>query len=53
MIDKGYFDFETIGEVEVTLGTLLGADDQTWKGKLIFNGEENRGELIVQASSVD
>ena len=53
MIDKGYFDFETIGEVEVTLGTLLGANDQTWKGKLIFNGEENRGELIVQASSVD
>jgi len=45
-------DFDEIGSVEVTMGTLVGAPRQTWTGNLIYNGSANRGQIIVRTQSV-
>ena len=42
-------DYDTIGEMEVTLGKILGAKGQAHKGKLSFNGSDDRGKVQVRA----
>lgn len=49
MIDgDGDGDYDTIGEVETTMGALMGALKQTFTADLIKNGQGNRGQLIVR-----
>ena len=44
MIDgDGGGDYDTIGEVEVTMGKLMGAKQQTWTSHLTYQGQANRG----------
>ena len=44
MIDgDGGGDYDTIGEVEVTMGKLMGAKQQTWTSNLTYQGQANRG----------
>ena len=45
-------DFETIGEVEVTMGKLMGAKKQTWQANLAYNGNANCGEIIVRTQAL-
>ena len=44
MVDVDNGDsYDTIGEVEVTMGNLMGAKRQTWTANLTHNGNQNRG----------
>ena len=44
MIDgDGGAEYDAIGEIEVTMGKLMGAKKQVWTGNLTYNGAENRG----------
>ena len=44
MVDVDNGDsYDTIGEVEVTMGNLMGAKRQTWTANLAANGSQNRG----------
>ena len=53
MIDgDGSGDYDTIGEVEVTMGKLMGAPKQTWTANLQINGQGNRGQIIVRTQAV-
>ena len=39
MIDgDGGSEYDAIGEVEVTMGKLMGAKKQIWEGNLTFDG---------------
>ena len=49
MIDgDGDGDYDTIGEVETTMGKLMGALKQTFTANLMKGGQGNRGQLIVR-----
>ena len=54
MIDgDGGSDYETIGEVEVTMGKLMGAKQQTWTANLAYRGDSTkRGQIIVRTQAV-
>ena len=53
MIDgDGTGEFEVIGEVEVTMGALMGAAKQTWTKDLMQGGQGNRGQIIVRTQAV-
>lgn len=53
MIDgDGDGDYDTIGEVETTMGKLMGALKQTWTANLVKNGQANRGQIIVRTMAV-
>lgn len=45
-------DFETIGEVQVTMGKLMGAKRQIWTENLTFEGRANRGQIIVRTQAI-
>ena len=54
MIDgDGGSDYDTIGEVEVTMGKLMGAKKQTWTANLTYQGNSNRGEIIVRTQAME
>ena len=55
MIDgDGGGDFDTIGEVEVTMGKLMGAKKQMWTANLSYQGNSvNRGEIIVRTQAME
>ena len=46
-IDNGE-SFDAIGEVETTMGSLMGAKRQTFTANLEHNGAQNRGQIIVR-----
>ena len=51
-VDNGQ-NYDTIGEVEVKMGSLMGAARQTWTGNLTLNGSNaNRGQLIVRTQAI-
>ena len=53
MIDgDGDGDYDTIGEVETTMGKLMGALKQTWTADLLKSGQSNRGKIIVRSQAV-
>ena len=53
MIDgDGDGDYDTIGEVETTMGKLVGALKQTWTANLMKGGQGNRGQIIVRTMAV-
>ena len=53
MIDgDGGRDFDPIGEIQVTMGKLMGAKKQTWTGDLLHEGQGNRGQIIVRTCAV-
>ena len=53
MIDgDGDGDYDTIGEVETTMGQLMGALKQTFTADLKKNGQANRGQLIVRTQAI-
>ena len=53
MIDgDGGRDFDPIGEIQVTMGKLMGAKKQTWTGDLMHEGQGNRGQIIVRTCAV-
>ena len=41
--DDGAGESDTIGAIEVTMGKLMGAKQQTYTANLSFNGAQNRG----------
>ena len=46
-------EFDTIGEVEVTMGQLMGAKKQVWTANLLYQGNStNRGEIIVRTQAM-
>lgn len=53
MIDgDGDGEYDTIGSLETTVGALMGAKAQTFKGTLSHNGKSNTGQLIVLTEAV-
>ena len=44
-------EFDIIGEVEVTLGTLMGAARQTWTSNISHNGKPG-GQIVVRTQSM-
>ena len=50
--DDGSGSFDTIGEIETTMGALMGAKAQTYSAPLTHRGATNRGTLIVRAEAV-
>jgi len=53
MIDgDGTGDYDTIGEVVVTMGNLMGASKQMWTGNLEWEYNMNRGQIIVRTEAV-
>ena len=54
MIDgDGGRDYDTIGEIEVTMGNLMGAKKQTFTGNLAVSGSNaNRGQIIVRTEAI-
>ena len=48
----GAGDYDTIGEIEVTMGQLMGARAQTFNGNLSFKGQSNRGQIIVRTEAI-
>ena len=45
-------DYDTIGEVETTMGKLMGAKKQIFTQKLSYQGQQNRGDLIVRTQAI-
>lgn len=44
MIDgDGAGDYDVIGEVDVTMGVIMGSRAQVWNGNLSYHGQTNRG----------
>ena len=41
-----------IGDVEVTIGNLMGAQAQMWTGNLTYKTSDNRGKLIVRTEAI-
>ncbi len=53
MIDgDGGADYDTIGEVIVTMGKLMGAKKQIYTEKLSYQGQQGRGDLIVRTQAI-
>ena len=53
MIDwDGAGDYDTIGEVESTMGAIMGAKGQIFKSNLVHGNSKNRGTILVRAESV-
>ena len=53
MIDgDGHGEYDTIGDVEVTIGNLMGAQAQMWTGNLTYKTSDNRGKLIVRTEAI-
>ena len=53
MIDgDGAGEYETIGEVEVTMGKPMGSPKQTWTANLMLSNQGNRGQIIVRTQAV-
>jgi len=53
MIDgDGAGDYDIIGEVDVTMGTLMGSRAQVWTGNLVYHNQANRGQIIVRAEAI-
>ena len=50
--DKG-LNCEAIGEVETTMGSLMGAPRQTFTANLTHQGQQNRGQLIVRTQALE
>ena len=48
----GAGDYDTIGSIEVTMGQLMGARAQTFKGNLSHQGKANCGEIIVRTEAI-
>ena len=44
-------DYEELGDVEVSMGQLMGARAQTWTGTISHKGS-NGGQIIVRAESI-
>jgi hypothetical protein len=51
-VDNGE-SFDTIGEIETTMGNLMGASRQTFTGNLTHSGASNRGSLIVRTQAIE
>ena len=53
-VDNGN-NYDLIGEVEVTMGNLMGASRQTWTSNLTINGNTavNRGQIIVRTEAIE
>jgi len=54
MIDqdnKSATEFDMIGEIEVTMGQLMGATKQMFQGQLKHNGK-NTGTIIVRSQTL-
>ena len=51
-VDNGS-NFDVIGEVEVTMGSLMGAPRQTWTADLKHNGKAKRGQIIVRTQAIE
>lgn len=45
-------NFDLIGEVEVTMGKLMGAVRQTWNSSL-KKGDKEHGKLIVRTQALE
>ena len=45
-------DYDTIGEIEVTMGKLMGAKKQIFTGDLTHQGQGRRGQIIIRAQAV-
>ena len=45
-------DFDTIGEIEVTMGQLMGAKKQTFNGALQYQGKGGRGDIVVRTQAI-
>ena len=43
---------DVIGEVEVTMGKLMGAPKQTFNANLTYQNKANRGQLIVRTQAI-
>lgn len=51
-VDEGSQD-DFIGEIEVSVGKIMGSQKQTFIGKLTLPGKsENRGNIVVRGDSV-
>lgn len=51
--DDGSNSFDLIGEIETSLGNIMGSKAQTFSGQLLVPGKkDNRGTIIVVAESV-
>lgn len=50
--DDGKGAFDTVGDVETSMGALMGAKAQTLSAELQYKGKKNRGTIIVRAEAV-
>ena len=50
--DDGSGSYETIGEVETSMGAVMGAKAQTFSAPLTHKGSANRGTIVVRAEAV-
>lgn len=52
--DDGKGSFDLIGEIETTLGNIMGAKQQTFQGDLkILSDRKSRGRIIVRAEGLE
>ena len=49
-VDEGS-SYDTIGEVTVSMGSLMGAPRQTWTANLMHNGK-SAGQIVVRTQSL-
>jgi len=53
MIDgDGGGDYDVIGEIETSMGKIMGAKAQMFTGDLVHNGAGNRGQIIVRSEAI-
>ena len=50
--DDGSGSYDTIGEIETTMGALMGAKAQTFSAPLVYKGNANRGTIIIRAEAI-
>lgn len=50
--DDGSGSYDTIGEIQTSMGALMGAKAQTYTQPLEYQGAKNRGSIIVRAQAV-
>ena len=48
-VDSATGQGDLIGEIETTMGDLMGAKKQMWVGNLTQAGNANRGQIIVRS----
>ena len=51
-VDKTSGEGDNIGEVQVTMGNLMGAKKQTWTANLEQGSNKNRGQIIVRTQAI-